>query len=207
MHKDYVPPSNLDVKLVRGPLTREILVKHGNNVQEKYCDPGVLVPFLYNIELKQKTTQDVLVLLHWETKYKNHNLIKELDAASLKHWDMSLHQPIDIMNEIAKTRVVVSNSLHGIIVAECMGKPVLWLTNGKEGQDKFKYYDYYLGSGRTYDDIKVLDWTPNTNIMELEFTKLPKIDFTSLIETFPFELIDKDILDKIHKYYPKNIIC
>ena len=58
--------NNLDVRLLRGPLTRDVLIRNGISAPQKYCDPGVLAPFCYNIGKKQTIIRDILVLLHFD---------------------------------------------------------------------------------------------------------------------------------------------
>ena len=107
-----------------------------------------------------------------------------------------------ILNEIAKSKHVVSSSLHGIIAAEALGKPAVLLRCSGNHEPMFKYTDYYLGSGRTKDDIKTTTLEEmQQDLSNVQFTKPAKFDFKSLIETFPLKLKDDNILDKILKYY------
>ena len=53
IHRDCkIHANNLDVRLLRGPLTRDVLLKNGISAPQKYCDPGVLAPLCYNIDKK-----------------------------------------------------------------------------------------------------------------------------------------------------------
>ena len=115
---------------------------------------------------------------------------------------MDKNSPVSILNEIARSRQVVSSSLHGIIAAEALGKPTVLLQKSGNHELMFKYTDYYLGSGRAKDDIKTTTLDEiQKNMSKVEFTKPAKFDFKSLIETFPLKLKDDTILEKTLKYY------
>lgn len=49
--KPIVPDQNAKINLVRGPLTRNNMISLGVDCPEKYCDPGVLAPFMYGIDV------------------------------------------------------------------------------------------------------------------------------------------------------------
>lgn len=194
--------TSVDVKLVRGPKTRDMLLKNSIECPEKYCDPGVLAPFIYNINYNQKIKNELLVILHINDIESD--VVNFLQKNNIKYITMSLQNNniLNILNEIACSKYVISSALHGIIVSECMNKQTGVLKLSK-GDDFFKYQDYYLGSGRTLDDIKITDWRKEYDISKIIFIKKPKIDFDSLINTFPLKLKDNDILNKLKEYYNK----
>ncbi|WP_346793949.1 polysaccharide pyruvyl transferase family protein, partial [Klebsiella pneumoniae] len=54
---------------------------------------------------------------------------------------------LSFTKEIVNSKFVISGSLHGIIIAEAYGIPAIFLDNNS-GESRFKYDDYYFGSGR-----------------------------------------------------------
>jgi pyruvyltransferase len=52
------------------------------------------------------------------------------------------------VRDILTSELVLSSSLHGIIVAEAFGVPVRFVMPSG-GESLFKYEDYYAGTGRT----------------------------------------------------------
>ena len=204
----YYIHNDIDVRLVRGPLTRNTLLKYNIACPEKYCDPGVLTPFIFNINLNENITNEMLFLLHFnDRKYYNLNiLIKNFENKNIPYIFMDTDNIQYILSKIAASKYVISSALHGIIVSECMGKPTAYLRL-RNKEPVFKYTDYYLGSNRLNSDIKVTDWTKHIDFNNITYIKKPKIDFKNLIESFPYQLKDENIINKIIAYYDQiNII-
>ncbi|WP_374112277.1 polysaccharide pyruvyl transferase family protein [Rhodococcus sp. CH91] len=130
----------LDVRAVRGPLTRDFLLSRGLNVEETYGDPALLTPIIFP-------------WLEEASKQKKHKItiVPNLnDLPMIEHDERVLdpRSPLEVcLNRIAQSERVVGSSLHGIIIAEALGIPARLIKSSVE--DSFKYADYYLGTGRT----------------------------------------------------------
>lgn len=170
----------LDVRAVRGPLTRDLLLKMGIKCPEVYGDPAVLLPLFYKPNIKSEYNK-VLVLSHID---EDDNLVgnNDVDVCSMKCIDWKTN-----IDKIASAKYVLSSSLHGIIIAESYGVPAIFL-KGKKENNIFKYKDYYYSTGR--NEIPIVN-----NIEEgLNFDghKLGQVDFTmmqkNLMESFPVDL-------------------
>lgn len=130
-------PSKLDVRAVRGPLTRTHLLDHGTPCPEVYGDPGILLPMVY--EPKSLPPSGPRLLAH----VRDVDALKDDTLASI-----DIQAPWQsVIDEICSSEVVVSTSLHGLIVAEAYGVPAVWLrVAGHQGV--FKYLDYYASTER-----------------------------------------------------------
>lgn len=138
---DYVF-TDLDVRSVRGPKTREFLWDNfGIVAPEIYGDPALLFPYFFP-EFKKQTSPeyDYVIIPH----YKDRNLFP-------KSADPHIIHPTDPWNEVIEkiinSQFVISGSLHGIVLAEAYGIPARYL-RVSEKEHIFKYQDYYLGTGR-----------------------------------------------------------
>lgn len=170
--------SKLDVRAVRGPLTRRYLVNQGIEVPEIYGDPGLLLPLLTKNRFAVTREKAVVFV-------PNLNDISKLSEASLSGTPIIL--PTQSWNkcvsEILKARFVAASSLHGLIVAEAFGIPARYVRL-EETEHLFKYEDYYRGTGR--DGFKFARSV--LEAVEMGGEDPPLFDSQALINAFPFDL-------------------
>lgn len=162
----------LDIKLVRGPLTRKILSENGYKCSEKYGDPALLMPLIYKPKIEK--TKDYLVILHHESIL---NISSYLSTITNDYKCF--------INELCSSRLIISSSLHGIILAEAYGIPAILLKD-KASNNLFKYEDYYNSTGRK--KFPIADTVEDA----LKLVPPPIPCFESLqkniLESFPYEL-------------------
>lgn len=171
----------LDVRAVRGPNTRSLLMKLGIQVPEVYGDPGLLLPYFFT----EKT------LLINSAKKKDYIIIPHMneDFDLYKKFGDNLCSPrqgaISFTREIVNSKFVISSSLHGVIIAEAYGIPAVLLQN-TSGETRFKYDDYYLGSGRdNYSIAQTVDEAFNTQPAQgIDFHRVTM----PLFNSFPYDL-------------------
>jgi len=165
----------LDVRLVRGPLTAEFLRRRGVVVPDLYGDPALLAGHLLKDTLDGATgtPKDYIVIPNLNDLA--HYQQAENVVSPLQHWK-------DICQQILSSRLVIASSLHGLVVAESFGIPACWLKSYAE--HPFKYRDYYRGTGRedmapaeSIDDARALGGAPP-----------PIVDQEALLATFPYDL-------------------
>lgn len=161
----------LDIRCVRGPKTRQVLADNGYECEAVYGDPAILMPEIY--APKREQTGGVLVIPHIcdECDYSNQISMKTTDYRG-------------VIDKIASAKLVISSSLHGVILAETYGVPAIVL-KGKSTK-MFKFEDYYLGTGR--DQVPVA-----SSLEEAMHMQAPCVpDFSGvrkqLIESFPYDL-------------------
>lgn len=126
----------LDVRCVRGPETRKVLIANGYACPEVFGDPAILMPLIYPA---------------------NASIPKEYEYRVVQHYSYGAHvenalSPITMdwkgfIDEILKSKLIISSSLHGIILAETYGIPAVLLND--HNMNLFKYKDYYHSTGRT----------------------------------------------------------
>jgi pyruvyltransferase len=136
--------TNLDVRAVRGPLTRQFLVSNWDiDCPEIYGDPALLVPYFFpEFKRKKKPKYDYIVIPH----YAENSLFPKNDTHEIVYPTEPL---FTIFEKIINSSFVISSSLHGIIVAESFGIPARYL-RVTEKEPLLKYQDYYIGTNRPH---------------------------------------------------------
>ncbi len=179
------PPKK--VLAVRGPLTRKCLLDNGISCPPVYGDPVLLFPRYYYpiIEKKYK-----FGLICHESEIHRINISQKespncffIDIKNYSTW----HSFID---QILSCEMILSSSLHGIIVADAYGVPNLWckFTDYEAPSNWFKFKDYYLSVGKTIDNpinIHNKDLDEIEKIIHDEWRK-PIIDLDILLKVCPF---------------------
>jgi len=169
--------TDLDIRAVRGPLTRNfIMSRFGIDCPEVYGDPGLLVPYFFpEFKKPQNPANEYVIVPH----YKDNDLFPKEEYPNVvyptERWDI-------VIKKILNSKFVISGSLHGLIIAEAFGIPARYL-RVSEYEPLFKYQDYYLGTNR-------LDFKYATSVDEaLELGGEPpfECDLEKLYEAFPFE--------------------
>ena len=135
--QDFNAPKGMKVLAVRGPKTREKI--KGCEVPKIYGDPAILMSDIY--KPKPQERHRIGVVPHYmdlnDTRLKGKYII---DVRG---------DPFETIDRMCSCDLIVSTSLHGIIVAEAYGIPAVWMKlSDKLIGGNFKFNDYFLGSGR-----------------------------------------------------------
>ncbi len=165
----------LDVRCVRGPLTKKRLEENGYDVSNcKFGDPGVLMPLIYTPRQFDEK-KDYSVILHMSKK--DDSIRNQIDILT-SDWK-------DTIDQICNSKLVISSSLHGIIIAEAYGIPAI-LLDKLEGNDRFKYNDYYFSTGRfEYPVCSSVDEALSIPVPEVpDLSELQN----NMLESFPVDL-------------------
>lgn len=168
----------IDVRAVRGPRTHEILRKLGLEVPEIFGDPALLLPRVLPGRFTPTFEKDVVFV-------PNLNDLAEHDPKVFG--DVELITPYlpwnKVIERILSAKLVVSSSLHGIIVAEAYGVPARFVRFGA-AESLFKYGDYYAGSGRETFEFA----TSVAQAIEMGGERPASFDADAMLGAFPFDL-------------------
>lgn len=161
----------LDIRAVRGPETRRTLIENGYDCPEIYGDPAILLPLIYMPKDTEKQYDYKVV--------PNYIFLQEQDSVLsplTNDWK-------SFIDELVKCKLVISSSLHGIILAESYGIPAIML---KSSLDTFKFRDYYYSTGRF--DFPVADSVEEA--LKMETPEVPDLSALrqGLIDSFPYDI-------------------
>ena len=174
----YYPFRKLDIRAVRGPLTREVLLKFRHKCPMVYGDPAILMPLIYQPQIEKQDKICFIPQFYSEKelrkKYPNHEFIS-----------MNTNDYKSVIDAIVSSKKVVTSSLHGIILAEAYGVPASFFRSLDKKLD-FKYLDYYYSTGRTNIEI-------SETLEEALAKKTPPLPDLKkmqqgLLESFPYDL-------------------
>lgn len=134
--------TNSDVRVLRGPLTRERVEVRGEPV---LGDPGILAPDL--VPELPGITHDVGLITHYADDTTS------VPAGALR---IDVTAPVrTVIEQAARCARIVSSSLHGLILADALHRPRMWVTYPKVQGDGFKFHDYGEAFGM---DIQPRRW-------------------------------------------------
>lgn len=168
---------NFDIRAVRGPETRRVLIELGYNVPQVYGDPAILLPILYKPTKIEKKYNYILI--------PHKSKINKYEEQGYKVLSTITEDWKYFINEILSSKLVISSSLHGIIIAEAYGIPAV-LLNDTEHHDIFKFRDYYYSTGR-YNIIMVNSIQEALNLGSIKLPDLKKLQ-EGLINAFPKDI-------------------
>lgn len=192
----------LNIISVRGPKTRSVLLNKGIECPERYGDPALLLPVFYKPTIKK--LNQICIIPHMGTDlYKVNKWVDKnrqyfegvsiIDMHSYSDWR-------EVINQISKSTYVISESLHGLIVAETYGIPSVWVEFVEHKEHwSFKFEDFYCSIGKYHEaSIKLyLDNDINNIFNAVKGWKVGNINYDEMLKDFPFELSDsfKHILE------------
>ena len=178
----------MKVLAVRGPLTREYLLQQGVDCPVVYGDPALLLPkyYLPKITYRYKVG---FVLHHrdWdiigdETIGKMKENAAFIDMTNYKCWT-------DIIDLICSCDLILSSSLHGLIVSDAYGVPNVFCEFAYHHPNYVKYQDYFLSVNRAWVEPIQYDDHLDMNLLEVqarEQSERISVDTTSLENSCPF---------------------
>lgn len=170
---------DLDVRAVRGPLTREWLLGRGVHCPEVFGDPAQLLPML-RPDLVQASMHK-----RWPVTYVRHvdDLPKVSSLFARGVHIISARDDIErVLRTIVQSELVVSTSLHAVVVAEAFGVPARSIRMRTEHECKFA--DYYLATGRQqYSRVSSVGAAISAGP-----EVAPVWDPTPLLDAFPLDL-------------------
>ena len=173
----------LDIRLIRGPLTGEKLTQLGFRPPKLYGDPALLMPLLYKPQIQDLKEKRLIISHFWDFDFFNSH------SKNIKIVNAGTNDYEKIINCIYNSEVVISTSLHGIILSEAYGVPAIYLKINKKIDD-FKFRDYYYSTNRF--DIKIAFSIEEA--LKMDPMPLPenlKNLQDNIINTFPYDLFKK----------------
>ncbi len=186
LSRRHVPspfPGDVSVHAVRGPLTRQCLLRAGVEAPPIYGDPVLLMPYL--LKADGEPTTDIGIICHYNDAP---HLGRVTGNSRYRMIDIQAGLP-DVIRAVLECEAIISSSLHGLVLAEAYGRRAAWLQvdRGRHlvGRD-FKFRDYLLATQRRPVSNRAKGGAPLC-LDHLEWLPPPVIDLQPLLSAFPGE--------------------
>jgi len=174
------------IHAVRGPLTRNLLLKQGYDCPEIYGDPALLYPQFYKPVIEKEFKFGIIP--HYADQ--NHPWLKQFENnPEVNIINILTNNTNNFVDEVNKCEVILSSSLHGIICGDSYNIPSYWieLSNKVIGKG-FKFRDYFGSVGR--ENVQAIMPKKRCDIADIssQFDKYTiNIDTNKLYESCPFK--------------------
>ncbi|NLP84323.1 polysaccharide pyruvyl transferase family protein [Microbacterium sp. CFH 90308] len=170
---------SLDVRAVRGPLTRDFLLGRGIEVPETYGDPGLLIPFVMPELSQPRVRSGVTVIMNFndarERSVPGSNIPSQIRV-------LSARSPVKTcLRAISESEFVIGSSLHAIVVADALGIPARLVRSSRE--PLFKYEDYFSGTRRDLSFAATIG-----DALRMGPHEPLTFDLSELLDSFPRDL-------------------
>lgn len=171
---------------VRGPKSREKLLKDGIDCPEVYGDPALLLPRIYSPSVKK--THTLGIIPHFVDKH--HPWFENIKQDDIKIIDIQNPNIFEVVDEILSCEKIASSSLHGIIVADAYHLPSLWVEfSDKVTGNGFKFLDYFLSVKRQETEPLIINENVTIDELMKQFHNYEiDIDLDKLLNAAPFEI-------------------
>lgn len=141
----------LKIYSVRGFLSRSVLpdgVAEGVSIG----DPGLLVSRLAKDSPVKTTKYGIIPHISF---FDRDSFRERFDALDLSVYiDFRTSDLKAVMREMQSCDVILSQSLHGLIIADSLGIPNVWIDHGAlHPGAEFKFYDYFSSVGRDFEKV------------------------------------------------------
>lgn len=151
---------------VRGPQTRNNLLKQGYNVPEVYGDPALLLPKYHNPTIEKKYKLGIV------PHYTDYEFVKQLynEDVSVLIIDLMTQSIESTTDLFLQCERILSSSLHGLIVSHTYKIPAIWV----------EFSDNLFGDG-----IKFQDYFESVNLFPYKPVRVhTKLDIENVLDRF-----------------------
>jgi predicted O-linked N-acetylglucosamine transferase (SPINDLY family) len=176
------------IHAVRGPLTRELLLRQGIDCPEVYGDPALLYPRIYHPKKEKKYRLGIVAHYIDQDHPWLQNMPDDVLLINVKTADVNL-----FVDQLLQCEKVASSSLHGLIAADAYGIPSTWLRfSNKVIGGNFKFLDYFASVGRKDKQPLLINEGVTLEDVENQFYDYQiDIDLDALMDACPFKAQDK----------------
>lgn len=178
-----------EIRAVRGPLTRRVLLQAGIEAPEVYGDPALLLPRILP-RVAVEARYELGIVAHYKHDARDPMLRKLTEDPRCTLISMR-SGGWDVVQKIRSCRRIVSTSLHGLILADAYWIPSYWIQRSRlvQGGNPFKFHDYFGSLGSEQAEPLVVDGeTTVETLMDACAARPLNIDLDALWRARPIDV-------------------
>ncbi len=160
------------VYCVRGPLTAQLLQLEPSAA---VTDPGVLAPLLLPEGEPVPKKHAVAFIPHWSHNFSSWRWV--CNDIGVHHIDPQRNAP-EVVREIAETELLMTEAMHGAIVADGLGVPWIPTVIGRDKEiTEFKWRDWCASVGLEYAPVHLpflWEYPPNPDAFLRTHTRVTR---------------------------------
>lgn len=180
-----------NIHALRGALSYAALRRGGIALNDiALGDPGFLAPALMGVVRRPAPRFRLGIVCHYVDRQ---NPILQSMVAQDSVADLNVHEPPEVfLGRMADCEAVASTSLHGLIFAEALGIPNLWVRAGDEiGGGDFKYLDWFTTMRRPQKTAHhLVPYDTADALADRAELHDSMIDIRALAGSFPYSQLD-----------------
>jgi hypothetical protein len=187
MNKNAKFSAPRDIYAVRGPLTAARCRELGYKCPDILGDPGIVLPKFFP-KISGSSFQLGIIPHFVDQELAAHAIER---SSEVKIIDVT-RSVAEVISDIQSCELLVSSSLHGVIISHAFGRPCAWVRFGETlAGDGTKFHDYF-GSVGIFDHPGAITIDQTVSISELKkiSQKSPTPDLSvvadKLLEVCPF---------------------
>lgn len=169
---------------VRGPVTRNYLMKNGIDCPEIYGDPALLLPRFYKPKSMEKKYKVGIIPHHIDFDYKE-DLERLLGDGCHIISMIDYDKWTDVIDDICSCEFILSSSLHGLIVADAYGVKNMFCEFVHHHANREKFEDYFMSVKRPV--VAPVKYDKNMRLEQMEplFNTQIEFDVQNLLSACP----------------------
>lgn len=179
------------VRWVRGPLTRDLLLKRSIQCPPIYGDAALLLPFILTPTSIEKKYLVGFIPHYIDGSTEGARKLMEIGVHYIDIKNYESYQ--SFIDEINSCQYIISSSLHGIIAADAYNIPAYHVKlSDKVVGGEFKFRDYHESVKRDYFDVEI-----RSSLQEMisQFKSYEcELDLSKILQLMP--LIDPEIKEQ-----------
>ena len=209
MHPDIGvgTPTAARLHAVRGKLTHGAIRDQGIAISDvPLGDPGFIAPTIFGITRSPTPKYRLGVVPHYVDR-TSPLLRRLLSVPSPDVVDLNVHQDAEtFLRGMANCSAVISSSLHGLIFAEALGIPNLWVKASEEiAGGTFKFDDWFTTTAIPQRNVHVLTAEDSVDgLIDRATMHESTIDVPALRAAFPHQALEELREDEPRPLLPTN---